>query len=257
MAELDISSHNAHVPPDAPYPPSLPSTIIEPKLDDYDDRIATELTSLPPAHHRDSVVDKDGNWTWRPQLVRAETAEEQQEEAEHRRLGLRYRKYQLVKAEVKWYDGFLSWWGKEVSVKIDIQGRRDHLGMFCSYLCYGEEYTDAADCHSTRANLSGLPAHICCACDGGSDGCAVVPFAAYVRSQSTIWILCSRHAACCLLHHSRYTGVIAWSCEVLATTACDRAREGLGWRLGDQFGHDTECSGLFSHDKSSEFAWMY
>jgi hypothetical protein len=142
-------------------------------LREEDDTIATELPEIPPAvHGRDagvgtSVRSKASDWSLRPQLLRAETVEERQEEEEHRRLGFTYRRYRIARVEARWYHPFTHWWDREVSVKVDVAKRRDHLGEF-SLL---HHMTELMLCYSSRAHVPGLSAYFARAIHDWRDHC--------------------------------------------------------------------------------------
>ncbi|KIV99515.1 uncharacterized protein PV09_08821 [Verruconis gallopava] len=107
-------------------------------LREDDDREATELSILPPAH-RTNIHQRgtnDLNWILRPQLVRSQTAEEIEEDETLRRAGFQPSRYKFVRTPRKWYHPIFSWWGNHVSVKIDIAKRRDHLALERTFLGY-------------------------------------------------------------------------------------------------------------------------
>jgi len=106
-------------------------------LHEDDDRIATELPELRPVHHsREQWTRESQDYTLRPELVRAETVEERQEEETHRRAGFRFNRYRFVRVPKRWYDPFLTWWNAHVSVKVDVKYRRDHLALERTFLGY-------------------------------------------------------------------------------------------------------------------------
>jgi len=110
-------------------------------LHEDDDRIATELPELPPAHHLQrwrsrTPTGPDDPYILRPELVRAQTAQEREEEEAHRRAGFQYNRYRFVRAPKRWYHPFSTWWNMHVSVKVDVKHRRDHLALERTFLGY-------------------------------------------------------------------------------------------------------------------------
>jgi uncharacterized membrane protein YidH (DUF202 family) len=141
-----MNEHSPSEPARAHTPPSPPRSFVERRpsalelLREDDDRIATELPQiLPPAHYddlRQRELSVDDGWTLRPQVQRAQTQEEIDEEEAHRRLGLRYHHYKLVRKQKKWYHFFTTWWSRHVNIKVDVATRRDHLALERTFLSY-------------------------------------------------------------------------------------------------------------------------
>jgi uncharacterized membrane protein YidH (DUF202 family) len=138
-------AHTTPSPPSSPPRTSIedarPHKSAEDLLREEDDRIATELLELPPAHRRESRESSihgggDGDYTLRPELVRATTREQHEEEEAHRRLGFRFQRYQLVPARRRWWHPLSTWWNRHVSVKVDVSSRRDHLALERTFLGY-------------------------------------------------------------------------------------------------------------------------
>lgn len=139
--------------PSEPQPAHTTTSSTRPSIDDgqhksaqdllheEDDTIATELPELRPAHHsleqwRRESQDENADYTLRPELVRAETIEQREEEETHRRAGFQFNRYRFVRAPKRWWHPFSTWWNTHVSVKVDVKYRRDHLALERTFLGY-------------------------------------------------------------------------------------------------------------------------
>lgn len=65
--------------------------------------------------------------------MRAQTREEVEEDEAHARMGFQYNRYRVVREQRRWWHPVLEWWGRHVSVKVDVAKRRDHLGMYFNH----------------------------------------------------------------------------------------------------------------------------
>ncbi|KAF2421000.1 hypothetical protein EJ08DRAFT_597951 [Tothia fuscella] len=46
------------------------------------------------------------------------------------------RRYRLARQTPKWHGGIVKWWQRQISVKVDVKGRRDHLALERTFLGY-------------------------------------------------------------------------------------------------------------------------
>lgn len=83
-----------------------------------DDRVATEMPELPEGSHHDA--GGDGEWLRDERRYSDVTTADDSVNTE---------RYRLCRQTPNWYDGFMRFWHREVSVKVDAGYRRDHLGM--------------------------------------------------------------------------------------------------------------------------------
>jgi len=132
-------------PPRAHTPPSPPGSFHPVKAEDLlsqqDDYIATELPRLSQANIQRALQEQerhaqtegssgDGE---RSPPSEATTAEDS---VVTTNAHFRRNRYRLVRQTPKWYDGFVRMWEREVSVKVDARGKRDHLALERTYLGY-------------------------------------------------------------------------------------------------------------------------
>jgi hypothetical protein len=110
-------------------------------LDQRDDRSATELPEFPAHVHdwyegrnnadeqernEDGGGTADGSAEAGQHSLRSEGYSEATTADDSAR---GYNRYRLVRQTPNWYDGVLRWWRREISVKVEAEKRRDHLGM--------------------------------------------------------------------------------------------------------------------------------